>query len=102
MRGNPWRLLNRGGECFNTWLKETKRCCKKSNDGKVIQTFNAKSTGVLNGMPTVVLINEGSASASEITAGALKDNNVAQVVGVTSYGKGSVQEFSSFASGSVL
>lgn len=102
MRGNPGGYLTGAVDVSSTWLKQGQTVLQEKRDGKVIQTFNAKSSGVLNGMPTVVLINEGSASASEITAGALKDNNVAQVVGVTSYGKGSVQEFSSFGSGSVL
>lgn len=102
MRGNPGGYLTGAVSVSSTWLKEGQTVLQEKRDGKVIQTYAAKSTGVLQGMPTIVLVNEGSASASEITAGALKDNNAAQVVGVTSYGKGSVQEFSSFSSGSVL
>lgn len=102
MRGNPGGYLNGAVDVSSTWLKKDQTVLQEKRDGKVVQSFTAKTTGVLNGMPTVVLINEGSASASEITAGALKDNNAAKVVGVTSFGKGSVQEFSSFSSGSVL
>ena len=49
-----------------------------------------------------MLINEGSASASEITAGALHDNKAATLIGVKSYGKGSVQQLEKFSDGSVL
>jgi carboxyl-terminal processing protease len=102
MRGNPGGYLNGAVDVSETWLKEGQTILQEKRDGKVIQSFEAKTTGIFNGLPTVVLINEGSASASEITAGALKDNKAAQIVGVTSFGKGSVQEFSTFSAGDVL
>ncbi len=102
MRGNPGGFLNGAVDVSSIWLKDGQTVLQEKRDGKVIQTFKAPEDGILAGMPTVVLINEGSASASEITAGALKDNKAAEIVGVTSFGKGSVQEFSTFSSGSVL
>jgi carboxyl-terminal processing protease len=70
--------------------------------GKVVKTYRASGTPVLKGIKTVVLINDGSASASEITAGALRDNNVATLIGTKSYGKGSVQQILELSGGGTL
>ncbi len=91
LRGNPGGLLDAAVGLSSLWLKDGAKVLEEKRDGKVIKTYSSDGNDILQGVKTIVLINEGSASASEITAGALKDNGVAQLVGVKSYGKGSVQ-----------
>ena len=74
----------------------------EKREGQIIQTYNTTGNPVLAGTPTIVLINEGSASASEILAGALKDNGAATLLGSKSYGKGSVQQIINLRDGGEL
>ena len=69
---------------------------------KVVETLKSGGNPVLNGMDTVVLIDSGSASASEIVAGALKDHGAATIMGETSFGKGSVQRIVTLQNGAML
>jgi carboxyl-terminal processing protease len=102
VRGDPGGLLEASVDLASLWLDKGKTILQEKRGEVVVKTYSAKGTPILKGIRTVVLINEGSASASEITAGALKDNDVAQLIGVKSYGKGSVQSLVRLGDGGVL
>lgn len=92
LRGNPGGSLDAAVDVASVWLPSGKTVLQEKRDGKVVRTYTASGDPSLLNMPTTVLIDEGSASASEIVAGALKDNKAATLIGVKSYGKGSVQQ----------
>lgn len=102
LRGNPGGELNAAVDVSSLWLKQGSIVLSERRDGQVIQTHNSNGNSILKGVKTVILIDEGSASASEITAGALHDNHVATLLGVKSFGKGSVQQIVNFGDGSML
>lgn len=102
MRGNPGGLLDAAVDVSNVWLNKGKLILEEKRGDQVVKSFSAKNSPILGGVPTVVLIDEGSASASEIVAGALRDNNAAIIIGQKSYGKGSVQEVRELRDGGVL
>jgi carboxyl-terminal processing protease len=91
LRNNPGGLLDSAVGLSSLWLN-SKTVLTERRDNVIIETIKSSGATTLEGIPTVVLINEGSASASEITAGALKDNDAATLIGVKSFGKGSVQQ----------
>lgn len=102
LRGDPGGLLDAAVDVSSLWLDKGKLILQEKRGGEVVKSFDAKGGNILVGIPTVVLIDEGSASASEIMAGALKDNKAATLIGVKSYGKGSVQQLSELRAGGVL
>jgi carboxyl-terminal processing protease len=102
LRGNPGGLLDSAVDVSGVWLPNGSVVLQEKRNGVIIRTYKSEGSPILNGVPTVVLIDEGSASASEITAGALKDNGVATLIGVKSFGKGSVQALERLIDGSVL
>jgi carboxyl-terminal processing protease len=101
LRDDPGGLLDAAVSVSSLWVPQNKLIVEeKGTIGDV--THDATGGDELNGIPTVVLVDAGSASASEITAGALHDNNVARIIGVKSYGKGVVQQLMNFPDGSEL
>lgn len=102
LRGDPGGLLDAAVSVSSLWLDRNQTVLQEKRDGKVIKTLKATGNPILNGVKTVVLINEGSASASEITAGALRDNKAATLIGTKTYGKGSVQQIEPLRDGSIL
>ena len=91
LRGNPGGLLDQAVSVSDLFLDGGEVVSQRGRDASDIERYNARAGDILNGKPIVVLVNSGSASAAEIVAGALQDRRRAEVVGVTSYGKGSVQ-----------
>ena len=91
LRNNPGGLLDQAIDVSDAFLDQGEIVSTRSRKPEDSRRYSAKSGDIANGLPMVVLINEGSASASEIVAGALKDHKRAVVLGIKSFGKGSVQ-----------
>jgi carboxyl-terminal processing protease len=92
LRDNPGGLVTAAIHVSSLWLKPGQEVMQEKRGSQVVGTETALGGDILNGIPTVVLINSGSASASEITAGALHDNNDAYLIGQKSFGKGVYQD----------
>ncbi|HYZ26114.1 MAG TPA: S41 family peptidase [Geminicoccaceae bacterium] len=91
LRNNPGGLLEQAVGIADAFLDRGEIVSTRGRRSDSIQRFNARQGDLIEGTPMVVLINGGSASASEIVAGALQDHGRAIVMGTTSFGKGSVQ-----------
>jgi carboxyl-terminal processing protease len=103
MRNDPGGLLDAAVKVSSLWVPEGQTILQQKRGGTIVdQTYKAEGGDSLNGIPTVILVNSGSASASEITAGALHDNKQAYIIGEKSYGKGVVQQLVNFGDGSEL
>ena len=91
LRNNPGGLLDQAIYVSDAFLDQGEIVSTRGRRAGDSQRYNARSGQIMAKVPVVVLINEGSASASEIVAGALQDQKRARVVGTRSFGKGSVQ-----------
>jgi carboxyl-terminal processing protease len=92
LRNNPGGLLDQAVGISSMFLDGGEVVSQRGRDPKDIERYNAHPHGdLLHGLPMVVLINSGTASAAEIVSGALQDRHRAAIVGLTSFGKGSVQ-----------
>jgi carboxyl-terminal processing protease len=91
LRNNPGGLLGQSIAVTDSFLNSGEIVSTKGRDKSDIGSFKASNGDLTNNKPIIVLINRGSASASEIVAGALQDHKRAIIIGEQSYGKGSVQ-----------
>ncbi len=100
LRNNPGGFLQSSVEIASRFLAADQVVV--SERGKTTKDYTAEGNAILQGIPTVVLVNGGSASASEILAGALHDHLQTPLIGTKTFGKGSVQEFLKLKDGSSM
>lgn len=101
LRNNPGGYLEQAVSMAGEWVPEGKIVSEKYSNGQVNDHYSYGEHRLAD-IKTVVLVNGGSASASEIVAGALQDYKKAIIIGEKTFGKGSVQDYESFSDGSAL
>src|SRR6185437_7132288 len=101
LRNNPGGYLNDAVLIISEFVKNGTAVMQEDSDGKKT-AYPVTGKGMLTDVPVVVLINKGSASASEIVSGALRDNNRAKLVGENSFGKGTIQQAEDLGNGAGL
>jgi len=102
LRGNPGGEVDSAVKVASLWLPKGKLVMQAKKGDQILETYVANGTQVLQGIPTAVLINAGSASASEIVASALHDNVNARLIGEKSFGKGVMQGIEPLSGGDKL
>jgi len=102
MRGNPGGLLDMAVEMSDRFIASGKIVSMKGRRPESERIFSAHAGDKLEELPLIVLVDEGSASAAEIVAGAIKDHHRALLVGARTYGKGSVQNVFELGNGQAL
>jgi len=99
LRNNPGGLLDQSVSVSDAFLEKGEIVSTRGRNAEETQRFNVRAGDLTKGKPVIVLINGGSASASEIVAGALQDHKRATIIGTRSFGKGSVQTIIPLGSG---
>lgn len=102
LRNNPGGLFKQSVSVSDVFLKKGAIVSMRGRGGKVLEYHEAKSASSDLTCPLVVLVNQGSASASEIVAGALQDHNRAVILGERTFGKGSVQKIEHLGDGTAI
>jgi carboxyl-terminal processing protease len=102
LRNNPGGVLNASVSVADAFVKKGKIVYTEGRVKDSLLTFNASPNDLIKGAPIVVLVNGGSASASEIVAGALQDHHRAIIMGTKTFGKGSVQTIMPMNNGAAL
>jgi len=102
MRNDPGGFLEIAVEIASYWVEEGRPVVLEKSVERGTVEYRATRNQSAAGMPTVVLVNRGSASASEIVAGALQDYGLATIVGETTFGKGSIQDLKDLSDGSAV
>ncbi|MBS0517673.1 MAG: PDZ domain-containing protein [Proteobacteria bacterium] len=102
LRNNPGGLLDQAISMVDAFLDKGEIVSVKARKAEDVQRWNAKPGDVANGLPIVVLVNGGSASASEIVSGALQDHHRAIILGTRTFGKGSVQTIMQVTGGGAI
>jgi carboxyl-terminal processing protease len=102
LRSNPGGLLDQAVLVSDAFLDQGEIVSTRGKDNENVQRFSARDGDLSEGMPVIVLINGGSASASEIVAGALQDHKRAIILGTKSFGKGSVQTIMPLSAGTAM
>jgi carboxyl-terminal processing protease len=101
LRNNPGGFLDTAAYMAGEWVGN-QIVVKERRQGQIVEQLPGTGRNRLAGIPTVVLVNEGSASASEIVSGALQDYKAATIVGKKTFGKGSVQDYTNLKDGSAI
>lgn len=102
LRNNPGGFLDESIDLSSHWIGDGAVVVKEQFTPPNMREYKSSGRGELKAFPTVVLVNEGSASASEIMAGALQDAGLATVIGQQTFGKGTVQDLQEFDDGSAV
>ena len=101
LRNDPGGYLDGAVDVASEWIGKGV-VVKERRQGKITEVMNGTQAARLNQIPTLVLVNEGTASAAEIVSGALQDNHLARLVGNKTFGKGVVQEYEPLSDGSAV